>query len=219
MEKRFENKFIFTKGDNYQFKKLLFNGHFKKIYNNRTISSIYYDNFNLDNLYNNINGTNYRVKYRVRWYNEIKNSEVFFEKKIKIGLITQKEKISLGFFFNLDELKKYLSSKNFEKKICNICKDNLKEILIVRYKREYWGDFEKKLRLTYDTEIMAGKNTTNKYYSSFFEIDNNILELKYKPSDNLYIKNKIKECQFNLRNQKFSKYVRCFTLLSDLGFH
>jgi len=215
MEERFENKFIFSRGDEKNFRSLITNGFLRKLYENRVVNSIYYDTITLDNLYHNINGSNNRVKYRVRWYNQINNSEVFFEKKIKSGLITKKKKISLGFFSSHFLLRKYLKSENFLKKINTYTTQNLIEVLAVSYERAYFGDFEKKLRVTFDTKIKTQKRNMD----TFFEIDSDILELKYDLIESNFVKNKIKQTNFNLRNQKFSKYVRSFLLLSEMGFH
>ena len=69
---------------------LLIEGFFKKLYKNRRVNSIYYDTNDLDCLWDNINGFSNRDKYRVRWYNEINNSEVFFEKKKKLIKLLKK---------------------------------------------------------------------------------------------------------------------------------
>tara|TARA_B110000977_G_scaffold187144_1_gene253922 strand:+ start:49 stop:708 length:660 start_codon:yes stop_codon:yes gene_type:complete len=219
MEQRHENKFIFTKGDQINFKSLIINGYFRKLHENRIVNSIYYDNVDLDSLYQNINGSNYRVKHRVRWYNQVSNSEVFFEKKIKSGLITKKQKISLGFFKNYFELSKYLHSNFFIKDIVNFTSENLIEVLTVSYQRAYFSDYKKKLRATYDTDIKTQKKNIKNKKNSFFNLDSEILELKYGLKDFEYVKNKIKQTEFNQRNQKFSKYVKSFLLLSEMGFH
>lgn len=219
MEERFENKFIFTRGDKKNYNLLIINCFLKKEYKNRIVNSIYYDNHKLDSLYQNINGFSTRAKYRIRWYNEINNTQVFFEKKIKLGLITKKQKINLGSFQNYISLQNFLYSKEFEKKIISFTDQELMQVLRVSYKREYWEDFEKKLRVTFDSQILAQKIYQNKFNNSFFEIDSDILELKYKIKDHEFVKNKIKQANFNLRNQKFSKYVRSFLLLSDIGLH
>ena len=101
MEQRIEKKFVFLPGDKKKIDLLIIEGFFKKLYKNRRVNSIYYDTNDLDCLWDNINGFSNRDKYRVRWYNEINNSEVFFEKKKKINQITQKTKINLGKFKNL----------------------------------------------------------------------------------------------------------------------
>lgn len=219
MEQRYENKFIFSKGIQKNFKLLIINGFFRKLHENRIVNTIYYDTSDLDSLYQNINGSGYRVKYRVRWYNQINNSEVFFEKKIKSGLITKKQKTSLGFFKNYLELRKYLHSDFFIRDIIKINNENLFEILTVSYQRSYFIDFKKKLRVTYDTKIKTQKKNIENSKNKFFDLDSEILELKYALEDFEYVKNKLKQTQFNLRNQKFSKYVRSFLLLSDIGFH
>ena len=95
MEQRIEKKFVFLPGDKKKIDLLIIEGFFKKLYKNRRVNSIYYDTNDLDCLWDNINGFSNRDKYRVRWYNEINNSEVFFEKKKKINQITQKTKINL----------------------------------------------------------------------------------------------------------------------------
>ena len=85
MEERFENKFIFTRGDKKNYNLLIINCFLKKEYKNRIVNSIYYDNHKLDSLYQNINGFSTRAKYRIRWYNEINNTQVFF--KIRGGVM------------------------------------------------------------------------------------------------------------------------------------
>ncbi len=81
MEQRIEKKFPFLPGDKKKIDIFKIQGFFKKLYTNRRVNSIYYDTFDLNCLWDNINGLSNRDKYRVRWYNTINNSEVFFEKK------------------------------------------------------------------------------------------------------------------------------------------
>ena len=83
MEQRIEKKFVFLPGDKKKIDLLKIEGFFKKIYFNRRVNSIYYDTIDLNCLWDNINGYSNRNKYRVRWYDKIQNSEVFFEKKKK----------------------------------------------------------------------------------------------------------------------------------------
>ena len=93
MEQRLEKKFIFLPGDNKKIEILKIEGFFKKIYNKRKVNSIYYDTIDLNCLWDNINGFSNRDKYRVRWYDDINDSEVFFEKKKK--LTKQHKKLKL----------------------------------------------------------------------------------------------------------------------------
>ena len=67
----------------------------KKKFNDRKISSIYFDNPNNRFVLDNLNGLANRNKFRIRWYNDnLKN--VTFENKIKNGNKTQKIKIKLN---------------------------------------------------------------------------------------------------------------------------
>ena len=75
------------------------------------------------------------------------------------------------------------------------------------------------MRATYDTDIKTQKKNIKNKKNSFFNLDSEILELKYGLKDFEYVKNKIKQTEFNQRNQKFSKYVKSFLLLSEMGFH
>ena len=92
MEQRIEKKFIFLPGDKKKINQLILSGFFKKLYKTRIVNSIYFDTPNLDCLWDNINGFSNRYKYRVRWYNSINNSEVFFEKKKKLIKLHKKQK-------------------------------------------------------------------------------------------------------------------------------
>ena len=219
MEQRIEKKFVFLPGDRKKINLLIMSGFFKKLYKNRIVNSIYFDTHNLDCLWDNINGFSNRYKYRVRWYNSINNSEVFFEKKKKINKFKQKTKIKLGKFKNQDHLNNFLQSRDFEKKIYQITTLNLKKTLNVSYSRDYYIDNKKKLRITVDEKIRTCKNTDKKFINSFVGLDHNILEFKYSNEDSEEVREKIKKLDFNFRNQKFSKYVQSFLLLEEIGLH
>ena len=219
MEQRIEKKFIFLPGDKKKIDLLIINGFFNKLFKNRRVNSIYYDTHNLDCLWDNFNGFSNRHKYRVRWYNKINNSDVFFEKKRKINQITQKTKINLGKFKNQNHLNKFLDSKDFANKIFKITTLNLKKTLSVSYNRDYYIDNKKKLRITLDERIETCKNLDKKFINNFVCLDHNILEFKYSNEDSKHVREKINNLNFNFRNQKFSKYVQSFLLLEEMGLH
>jgi len=152
-------------------------------------------------------------------YDEINNSEVFFEKKRKINQTTQKSKISLGIFKNQVHLNKFLDSENFINKVFSVTTLNLKKTLNVSYNRDYYIDNKNKLRITLDKKILTHKNFDKKFNSNFITVDHNILEFKYLNEDSGYIRETIDSLKFNLRNQKFSKYVHSFLLLEEIGLH
>jgi hypothetical protein len=217
MEQRLEKKFVFLPGDNKKIETLKIEGFFKKIYNKRRVNSVYYDTIDLDCLWDNINGFSNRDKYRVRWYDNIKNSEVFFEKKKKINQATQKTKISLGKFKNDEDLINFLKSKDFVNSILKITTLNLTQVLTVSYDRDYYIDNKNKLRITFDENIKTHQNFEGNFFKNLANINNNILEFKYLLEDSNYVRQKICNLNFNLRNQKFSKYVQSFLILNEMG--
>ena len=210
MEQRLEKKFIFLPGDNKKIETLKIEGFFKKIYNKRKVNSIYYDTIDLNCLWDNINGFSNRDKYRVRWYDDINDSEVFFEKK-------KKTKISLGKFKNHKDLNIFLKSKNFINSIFKITTLNLVQVLTVSYNRDYYIDNKNKLRITFDENIKTHQNFEGNFFKNLANIDNNILEFKYLLEDSDYVRQKMYNLNFNLRNQKFSKYVQSFMILNEMG--
>ena len=217
MEQRLEKKFVFLPGDSRKIEILKIEGFFKKIYYKRRVNSIYYDTIDLNCLWDNINGFSNRDKYRVRWYDDINNSEVFFEKKKKINQATQKTKISLGKFKNQEDLNVFLKSKEFDNSLFKITTLNLVQVLTVSYSRDYYVDNEKKLRITFDENIKTHQNFEGNFFKNLANISNNILEFKYLLDDSNYVRQKMYNLNFNLRNQKFSKYVQSFMILNEMG--
>jgi hypothetical protein len=217
MEQRLEKKFVFLPGDSRKIEILKIEGFFKKIYYKRRVNSIYYDTIDLNCLWDNINGFSNRDKYRVRWYDDINNSEVFFEKKKKINQATQKTKISLGKFKNQEDLNIFLKSKEFDNSLFKITTLNLVQVLTVSYSRDYYMDNEKKLRITFDENIKTHQNFEGNFFKNLANISNNILEFKYLLEDSNYVRQKMYNLNFNLRNQKFSKYVQSFMILNEMG--
>ena len=217
MEQRIEKKFVFLPGDRRKIDLLKIEGFFKKIYFNRRVNSIYYDTIDLNCLWDNINGYSNRNKYRVRWYNNIDNSEVFFEKKTKINQTTQKIKLSLGKFKNQNDLNNFLKTQEFVNKIFKITTLNLVKVLNISYDRDYYIDTENKLRITFDQRICAHQDSEGKFFKNFVNLNNNILELKYLDKNSKYVRDKMFNLNFNTRNQKFSKYVQSFMILNEMG--
>tara|TARA_B100000787_G_scaffold169465_1_gene160717 strand:- start:586 stop:1245 length:660 start_codon:yes stop_codon:yes gene_type:complete len=217
MEQRLEKKFVFLPGDNRKIEMLKIEGFFKKIYYKRRVNSIYYDTIDLNCLWDNINGFSNRDKYRVRWYDDINNSEVFFEKKKKINQATQKTKISLGKFKNQEDLNIFLKSKEFDNSLFKVTTLNLVQVLTVSYSRDYYIDNKKKLRITFDENIKTHQNFEGNFFKNLAKINNNILEFKYLLEDSNYVRQKMYNLNFNLRNQKFSKYVQSFMILNEMG--
>ena len=210
---RIEKKFVYQEGDD-SYKFFLINGMFKKLYPDRTINSLYFDTDDLKNVWDNINGFSERLKIRLRWYNNINNSEVFIEEKIKKNITTIKKVKSIGTFSSFNELNEFINSKKFifhnfiiDKKI------NLKKTILVSYNRKYFQDTFKKLRVTLDKNIKV----YFKYPTKVINIDKNILELKFNPKNFSYCNNFIANNNLDNRNKKYSKYVNSFLELNESG--
>ena len=130
---------------------------------------------------------------------------------------SQKNKISLGYFKDQKDLNRFLKSKNFINKIFKITSLNLIKVLNVSYDRDYYIDTKNKLRITFDEKITTHQDFNEKFSKNYVDLSNNILEFKYLDEDSKYVREKIHDLNFNLRNQKFSKYVQSFIVLNEMG--
>ena len=211
-EIRIEKKFVYQEGDD-SFRYFLLNSMIKKIYSNRKINSIYFDTETLKNIWDNINGYGNRTKIRLRWYDNLNNSDVFFEEKIKKNFSTIKKVKKLGNFKDFKDLENFIENNLHSNQLFSGKKLNLNKILYVTYDREYFLDYSKKLRFTLDQNIKTYIDQSIKSIN----IDRNILEVKYDPIYSDYCNKFLKKNKLNNRNQKFSKYVYSFLELNQSG--
>jgi len=209
---RIEKKFIYNEDDEY-FNFFLMNALFKKMYNTRIVNSIYFDTSSHKNVWDNINGFSNRKKIRVRWYNKIKNSDVFIEIKEKKNFVTKKKVQKLGKFSTLDELNLYFKSDVFlNHEYFDLHKENLSQTIQIQYEREYYISTNNKLRITIDRKIKISKDQ-----KTMLQLDDVILEIKYNISDSDYVNQLILNYKLNNRNRKYSKYVNSFLILNESG--
>ena len=209
--KRLEKKFVYNEGDTYhQF--FLISGMFKKIFPKRVVNSIYFDTEKYKDVWDNINGFGNRRKVRLRWYNELKNSQVNIEEKNKIGFVTKKYVKSIGTYKDFDDLNVFINSKDFtNNKFFLKKKINLKKILFIQYHRNYYQLPNNKLRVTVDEKLRIFYKFPNK----FIDLDKIIVELKYDVKDSNFVNSFIKSNNLRARNQKFSKYVNSFIEMNE----
>ncbi len=211
-EIRVEKKFVFGKfKEDYLEKVLLLNG-FSKTYSPRNISSIYLDTLNFDFAKDNINGVSKRKKIRFRWYNndfdniylEEKNKQNFFVKK-NINKISNLVSQNI----NIDDLKNFFFRKNKDFNTFNY-----KFVLKTNYFRSYWISNDKKIRATIDSNLKVSPidNLSRK-----LDLNETILEFKFSPSEEKNFRNFIFKNNFNLRTNKYSKYLQSFNLLENSG--
>ena len=187
MSFRIEKKFFIKKENLFDFKKELFSKNFKKLYQPRLVSSIYFDNNHLDMFNESVEGLTPRKKIRLRNYPNLNSS--FFLLENKISSIEGRFKTS-----------KKMSKNKFEYFIKNGILDKTygacKPIIKIVYLREYLA--AKDIRITIDTKI--NYNLFNK--KEIKEDQNIIVELKTTIDKNL------DELLENLPYQetRFSKY-------------
>ena len=208
---RLEKKFVYANGDE-SFKFFLISGMFREVYPKRIVNSIYFDTDIFQDGWDNINGFGNRKKIRIRWYDHLKNSDVFIEEKKKINFVTQKIVEKIKNFRDFNDLKKFISSQDFEKlNFISNKKINLKKTLFIQYQRNYYELPNKKLRVTVDNNLVIFQ----KYPSQFIKLDKTIIELKYDIKNSTFVNSFIKNNSLNNRNQKFSKYVNSFIEMNE----
>lgn len=170
-ESRFEIKYNFKDFDEIYIKKnILHCANLNKVFDDRIISSIYFDTNNLKCANDNLSGQSVRKKFRLRWYENILNYN--FEIKIKENKLTKKILLNKN---------KLLKNNNIEfQKINNFLKKNyLIEICKISYLRSYYKF--KDLRITYDRNLEYESLINNAGFSKIKSKDK-ILEIKYKQS-------------------------------------
>ena len=211
-EIRVEKKFVFGKfKEDYLEKVLLLNG-FSKTYSPRNISSIYLDTLNFDFAKDNINGVSKRKKIRFRWYNN-DFTNIYLEEKNKQNFLVKKNinKISnlVSQNINIDDLKNFFFRKNKDFNTFNY-----RFVLKTNYYRSYWISNDKKIRATIDTNLKVSPidNLSRK-----LDLNETILEFKFSPSEEKNFRNFIFKNNFNLRTNKYSKYLQSFNLLENSG--
>jgi SPX domain protein involved in polyphosphate accumulation len=222
MSGRYEYKYVFqSKYLNYVKIYLKLNHlNFSKQYNKRHVNSLYYDNFDRD-LYNyNLFGISKRKKYRLRWYGDIYGiHNVFFEIKKKENDLGFKKISKINKFDINNHTKLSYISKKINEKI-NLIDDKEfslynKPVVLTRYLREYYINWNKNVRITIDSNLVGydltyQKNLTFKTKRSL--LNQNVLEIKFEESA-------INEVEFFLKDflilrTKNSKYINFVDMLN-----
>ena len=186
-------------------------GNLQKIYQERFINSIYYDTPNLDFANQNIDGLSKRFKVRVRYYGMEENNEINLEIKNKDGKFGNKYILKL----NKKDFLKDLSFKDLyinERIPQNLIKflQILKPIIHISYIRNYYISELNTFRLTFDKDIsflqLNNFSDINKIKNlPRFNFNRNIIEFKYHPRNEKYIK--LISMQLPFRQTSCSKYL------------
>ena len=213
-QKRLEKKFVLGKFKDDFVKKFLSVNGFTKQFPDRVISSIYLDTYNYNFARDNINGVSDRKKIRFRWYNN-DESKVFYEEKNKRNFYVWKNIKEIKLSKDKKELLNKLNDFFFSTEFKNINNFNYKFILKTNYHRSYWISDDKNFRATIDTEINASslKNFLRPIY-----LPDTVLEFKFLPKYEKEFRYFFNLKNYQLRSQKYSKYIRSFIVLENSGF-
>ena len=109
---RYERKFIINNLTIPELENLLRNSSFKfkKNFSERIVNSIYFDNRNKNSILENLDGNNFKTKFRLRWYGD--------KRVIKSPVLELKKKesyINYKKLFQIEDFKKIkFSKKNIE---------------------------------------------------------------------------------------------------------
>ncbi len=198
MSYRVEDKIPVTKYDRFIFHKELKNKGMRKLFPDRYISSVYFDNWELKIYQDSIEGLLPRKKFRIRNYNKI--SKYSFEKKIS----------SVEGRFKTSQ---QINKKEYDKKIKNGYLDSqyglVKPLITISYTRMYFQ--YNKLRITIDSDIEFCEFVNPKKY---FKSDKNVIETK---SPNLNDRDLINSL-IPFEKKRFSKYTEGIENLNLLNF-
>ncbi|MBN2772027.1 MAG: VTC domain-containing protein [Spirochaetes bacterium] len=183
---------------------------FCEIFHQRRVNSIYFDDMERSCYISNLNGEDIRFKYRLRWYGEMYGLiKPVFEIKVKNGLSGDKRTYELDSFYLEEDSNgsKILNQINFDKLPRDVfCKIQLmRPVLMVTYLRRYYISYDKKFRLTTDSEIRHAKIPHIVSKLKFNLESDDLIEIKYEiKNDNLA--DKIIN-EFPFRVDKNSKYA------------
>ena len=183
----------------------MFNFAFKK----RIINNIYFDNFNFNNYYDNVEGSTDRIKIRIRWYGSMFGDiiEPKLEIKIKQGLLGTKKSIEIHKFNLNDDLSSIFESlsDSYIYKRYNL--NSTFPVLLNNYTRSYYISDDRSYRITIDEKQSYYKihRTNNSFLHRVNDPYSKVLEIKYNDllDENV---NTITN-NFPFRMTKNSKYV------------
>ena len=197
MSYRIEKKLFIKKENFFEFKKKLIKKGAKKIYKDRKISSLYFDNYKKDMFYDSLEGLTPRKKIRVRNYPNDISKKLLFEIKISSveGRFKTNKLINDKFFKDIK------NNGIFDNKY-GICKP----VLNVSYIREYFKMDD--VRITLDSDIIY-----KLYNSKFVKKDSQIVaELKTSINKNLDDLAEI----YPFQEVRFSKYCNGIELFNKV---
>ncbi len=195
MSFRIEEKLLINFNQVFDLKKWLSDKRYYKLYPDRKIKSLYFDNLNNQMFFDSEEGITPRKKIRIRNYPNDENQKFFFEKKISSpdGRFKEKKILDIKEF---ELVKKFGYFDDFYKS----CHPKL----FVEYLREY-----------YDANICRLTIDTNIKYTGFKKLNYNkadpYIAVEIKANIQSDLDKLMKE--FPFQRVRFSKYCRGFDFL------
>ena len=218
---RYERKFLLRGLDRTTLQAMvkILPGGFNEIYHQRQVNNIYFDTFDYENYFDNVDGSPNRKKVRIRWYGDINELiEVpILELKIKYGLMGTKlsyplPSFNINEFSSNDFLYNLVLPSNIPKELSTLVKVQQPK-LINTYSRTYYESVNTKIRITIDDSLSFYDPHKNDF-DKIFNISsiNTILEIKYPKSSDVIVNQITSSLPFRL--SKSSKYVSGINFLS-----
>jgi len=212
---RYERKFLVSDLDRYTVEKIIKLNvmNFNTLYPSRKINNIYFDSTEMKCFYDNIDGIANREKFRIRWYGDTFGyiDKPILEIKIRKNSVGTKEFYQLNSFdFNKDFNEVNLKNIIISSDIPSIVKEKVLAYspkLINGYIRKYFISFDKKFRITLDSDLFYIKAKSNNIITEekFVDKKSVVVEVKYDVGDDKELD--LITRQFNFRLSKNSKYV------------
>ena len=199
MSFRIEQKYRINKYKLPDLYKWISKNNGEKIYLDRTVSSIYFDNYKLSSYHDSMEGVIPRKKIRLRWYGNIKNKLENSNLEKKINSVEGKFK----------KVEKAINPSNILKLgVLDNGYGLCFPILQIDYNREYFKIFD--IRITLDTKIRYKNYKEEHFFNQYHNDDETVLEAK---ALNTNIKNFVDE-NIYFEKIRFSKYCNAIEKLN-----
>lgn len=199
MSFRIEQKYRINKYKLPDLYKWISKNNGEKIYLDRTVSSIYFDNYKLSSYHDSMEGVIPRKKIRLRWYGNIKNKLENSNLEKKINSVEGKFK----------KVEKAINPSNILKLgVLDNGYGLCFPILQIDYNREYFKIFD--IRITVDTKIRYKNYKEEHFFNQYHNDDETVLEAK---ALNTNIKNFVDE-NIYFEKIRFSKYCNAIEKLN-----
>ena len=197
---------------------------FLRVFENRKVNSLYFDDLGYNSVKDNLSGVANRYKYRLRWYDGGLSAfdDVIFEEKARIGRVGKKRFLKIPFarndLFSVDvnritrEINKQVFSGSSK-----LTSDYLFPTLLVNYEREYFCD-NKGIRITIDKNLNFAAPLAQKAVTEhkMIGVSSRVLEVKFDMS----CKNEAQAyiSKINLPPVRNSKYLTALAVLNVANY-